>query len=144
MNPTPARTSFLVLAFAALLGGCFSDRPTEPEGPPSFSEDIQPVFSGSCAFSGCHGDNANPAQKPMALLAGQAYDNIVGVSSAELPGMDRIEPGEPDESYLIHKIQGTQGTVGGSGDRMPLGSAPLAPSTIELIRQWVEDGAPRN
>lgn len=145
MNQRPVRTLFLVLALSPFLGGCFSDDPTDPsDGPPSFAEDIQPIFSGSCAFSGCHGSNANPPQKPMELTAGQAYDNIVGVSSAELPSMLRIAPGEPDQSYLIHKIQGTQNSVGGSGDRMPLGMAPLAQSTIDLIRRWVEEGASRN
>ena len=80
----------------------------------------------------------------MVLLAGQAYDNIVGVSSGQLATMSRITPGQPDNSYLVHKIQGTQASVGGSGDRMPLGLPPLSQSTIGLIRQWVTEGAPGN
>lgn len=128
------------------LTGCFSDRPTEPTGPTvSFAADVQPVLSGSCAFSGCHGPTrANPGAKPMVLAEGQAYDNIVGVSAAEAPAMQRIQPGQPDASYLIHKLQGTHLTVGGSGSQMPLGGAPLSKATIDRLRAWVAAGALRN
>ena len=61
----------------------------------------------------------------MVLLAGQAYDNIVGVSTGQLATMSRITPGQPDNSHLVHNIQGTQASVSGSGDRMPLRLAPL-------------------
>ena len=118
-NATRRPRATLALAMPALLWGCVSDRPTVPtEGPVSFANDVQPTLVGSCALSGCHGSNANPPEKPMALSAGQAYDNIVGVSSAELPAMLRVGPGQPDNSYLLHKIQGTQLSVG-AGKRMP-------------------------
>ena len=145
MNRPLVRTSFAALALSAFLGACFSDDTMGPtEGPVSFADDIQPIFSGSCAFSGCHGTSANPASKPMMLSAGEAYDNIVEVTAAELPSMFRITPGSPDESYLIHKIQGTQSDVGGAGARMPRGGSPLSQATIDLIRRWVVEGANRN
>jgi hypothetical protein len=133
-------------AAAAALAGCFSERLTEPSGGTvSFASDVQPILTGSCAFSGCHGTvNANPGGKPMVLAAGQAYDNMVGVAALELPAMQRIRAGQPDASYVIHKLQNTHKTVGGSGDRMPLGSAPLSQAQIDLIRTWVANGAPRN
>ena len=134
-----------VLALSVLLWGCSSEDPTQATmGPVSFADDIQPIFTGSCATAGCHGTNPNPPEKPMVLLAGQAYDNIVGVSSGQLATMARITPGQPDNSYVVHKIQGTQASVGGSGDRMPFGLAPLSQSTIGLIRQWVTEDAPGN
>ena len=144
-NPTKRPRATLALVLSALLWGCFSDRPTVPtEGPVSFADDVQQTLASSCALSGCHGSNANPPEKPMALSAGQAYDNIVGVSSAELPAMLRVSPSQPDNSYLVHKIQGTQLGVGGSGDRMPLGQPALSQSTIDLIRRWIAEGALRN
>jgi hypothetical protein len=136
-----------LFGLALSLGACFSDRPTEPSGggAVSFAADIQPIFSGSCAFSGCHGTtNANPAGKPMVLTSGQSYDAIVGVASDELPSMQRIRASQPDQSYLIHKLQNTHRTVGGSGERMPLGQAALPQSSIDRIRTWVTNGAPRN
>lgn len=113
--------------------------------PVSFASDIQPIFTANCAFAGCHGNtNTQPTGKPMELTAGQAYANIVSVSAFELAAMNRIEPGDPDDSYLIHKIQGTQASVGGSGSQMPLGGTPLDAATIQLIRMWVEQGANDN
>ncbi len=109
---------------------------------PTLAADVQPIFTANCAFSGCHG-GASPAQG-MNLSAGQAYANAVNVPSNELPGMDRIEPGDPDQSYLVNKIQGTQADVGGSGQRMPLGGNPLSDADINTIRAWITAGADNN
>lgn len=111
----------------------------------SFSDHVQPIFTNTCAFSGCHGtQNTRPPAKPMVLVSGQAYANIVGVSSFQLSSMNRIEPNEPDNSYLIHKIEGSQGDVGGSGQRMPLSGCCLSQAQIDTIRAWVVAGAPNN
>ena len=80
----------------------------------------------------------------MNLSEGQTYANIVNVASSQQPSMDRIEPGDPDNSYLVNKIQGTQADVGGSGVRMPFGGGALSQSTIDLIREWVNEGAANN
>jgi hypothetical protein len=58
--------------------------------------------------------------------------------------MLRVRPSVPDSSYLVHKIQGTQASVGGSGGQMPLGGAPLSQSQIDLIRAWIAAGARNN
>jgi hypothetical protein len=130
---------------ALALAGCFSERQTGPGDAVTFAADIQPIFSGSCATSGCHAlPSANPANKPMVLSAGQAYDNIVNVPSGQLPSMDRIEPGNPNLSYLIRKLEGTHTQLpGASGSRMPIGN-PLPTSTMNTLRQWVSEGALRN
>jgi len=135
------------LAFAFVLLACAGDGTTDPGNGPgnataTFAGDVQPIFTANCAFSGCHG-GGSPAQG-MNLSAGQAYQSIVGVPSVELPSMDRIEPGQPDQSYLVNKIQGTQASVGGSGQRMPLGMSPLSQDDIDTIRSWVEAGAINN
>lgn len=108
----------------------------------SFADDIQPIFTTSCAISGCHA-GGSPAVG-MNLSAGQAYQNTVNVPSVELAGMNRITPGDPEDSYLIHKIQGTQGSVGGVGDRMPLIGCCLTQAQIDTIRAWVDAGAENN
>lgn len=111
-----------------------------PPGVVSFATDVQPVFSSNCAFSGCHA-GASP-KAGLNLSAGQAYANIVGVAATELSSMNRITAGDPANSYLIHKLNNTQGTVGGSGARMPLGGA-LSATEIQTITKWVQDGAPQ-
>jgi hypothetical protein len=79
----------------------------------------------------------------MNLSQGQAYANIVNVQSNE-SSLLRVRPSQPDSSYLVHKIQGTQSNVGGSGGQMPLGRNPLSQAQIDTIRQWIADGAPNN
>lgn len=106
-----------------------------------FARDVQPLFTFNCAFSGCHA--GSQPQQGQNLSAGQAYANIVNVPSAELPAMMRVRPFLPDSSYLVHKVQGTQGSVGGEGVRMPLGGA-LSVSELDLIRRWILLGAKNN
>lgn len=106
----------------------------------SFAGDVQPVFTANCTV-GCHG-GVMP-QQDMSLEAGEAYANTVDVPSNESP-LDRIEPGDPEASYLVHKLQGTHRTVGGSGDPMPLGASRLPPVVIDAIRRWIALGAVDN
>ena len=105
-----------------------------------YAADVQPIFNANC--TGCHG-GAMP-QANMNLEASVAYGNIVDVPSGELGTMDRIEPGDPLQSYLIHKLRGTQLSVGGSGGQMPLGMTPLPDATIAIIRAWTQEGAQNN
>ena len=110
-------------------------------GGTGFAAAVQPILTANCALSGCHA-GSSPAQG-MNLSSGQAFANIVSVPSNE-SGLLRVKPSEPDSSYLVHKIQGTQSTVGGSGGRMPLGRAALSQAQIDIIRQWIADGAQNN
>ncbi len=96
------------------------------------------IFSVSCATSGCH-SGANPPDG-LNLESGQSFSNLVNVASVQMPSLMRIEPGQPDDSYLVRKLQGT-GIV---ASRMPLGQAPLAQAEIERVRQWVVEGAQDN
>ena len=64
-----------------------------------------------------------------------------GCSSASRARSSRAfcasHPGNPGASYLIQKLEGTA-AVGG---RMPLNGTPLMQSDINIIRQWITDGA---
>ena len=108
----------------------------------TLSGDVQPIFTSNCALSGCHA-GTNP-QEGMNLSAGQTFANVVNVQAMELSTMNRVTPDEPDNSYLVHKVQGTHLSVGGSGDQMPQGRSPLTQPDIDLIRAWIEAGALRN
>ena len=134
--------SALVVA-GALSTACFSEHVTvEPVPVVSFANDVQPILTNNCATSGCHGQPvANPGAKPMVLVAGSAYAALVNVTAAQLPTMMRVRPGHPDSSYVIHKLQGTHRTFGGTGNQMPLNRAPLSLQTIDLIRRWIAAGA---
>jgi hypothetical protein len=125
------------------LGPGGEEIPCEPTtGVVSFCADVQPIFTANCALSGCHA-GASP-QLGQNLSAGNAYASIVDVPSQEVPVLDRVEPGDPDRSYLVNKIEGTAAAVGGVETRMPLGQDPLPQSDIDLIRAWIAAGAPNN
>ena len=102
---------------------------------PTFGSIQANVFTPNCAISGCHTGAAAPFG--LRLDAGSSYALLVGVPSAEVPTLNRVTPGDPDASYVIHKLEGTQE----SGERMPRGGPYLPQSTIDVIRQWISDGA---
>ena len=72
--------------------------------------------------------------------ANDSHAALVNVSSLQV-AQDRVEPGDPDNSYLIRKLEGDAGIV---GSRMPQGGPFLDQATIDTIRQWINDGAPNN
>jgi hypothetical protein len=79
------------------------------------------------------------------LESGQAYGDLVGViaqnPAAQAAGMLRVDPGNPDNSYLLTKL--TLPTVFDLqlGSRMPLGQPVLSPTQIEQVRAWILRGA---
>src|SRR5258708_24872895 len=93
------------------------------------------VFTPIC--SKCHIGGGAP--EGLQLDAAHSYNLLVGVPSAEQPSLLRVKPGDPDNSYMVHKIEGLPGITGG---QMPLGETPLPQATIDAIRQWITNGAP--
>lgn len=138
--------SVLLLSFT--LWGCGGSS-TEPNDggnggavndDPSFAAEIQPILTANCAIPFCH-DNNNSTGTGLVLTADSAYIKLVAVSSTEVPALERVDPGDAANSYLVHKIEGTQSV----GQRMPLGSStPLSPDQIQLIRNWINQGAKDN
>ena len=109
----------------------------------SFATGVQSVFTANCI--GCHSGAGAP--EGMSLASGVSYGLIVDVAAGEVAALKRVRPFLPDSSYLVHKIQGTQGTVGGSGARMPRGCSGgtcLPNATINIIRNWILQGALNN
>jgi len=94
------------------------------------------VFSVSCAISGCHGGGT--VQFGLSLDPGFSAGKLINVDSQQDASLIRVIPGNPNGSFLIQKLEGTQ-TV---GRRMPDFSPPLPQATIDVIRQWIANGAP--
>lgn len=93
------------------------------------------VFTPRC--SGCHVGAAAPRGLQL-TDAETSYSMLVGVRSSEFPDLFRVSVGNPDDSYLIHKLEGTQEV----GERMPRGGPYLDSDTISVIRTWIELDAP--
>ena len=104
---------------------------------PTFASIQANVFSVNCAIPGCHGGGS--AQFGLRLDPGFSYGNLVNVASPRDASRIRVIPGNPDGSFIIQKLEGTQ-TL---GDRMPDFGPYLPQSTIDAIRQWIADGAPQ-
>jgi len=100
------------------------------------------IFNNSCALSACH--DSQSQQAGLLLEVGASYTQLVGVTPSNVTaqglGWDRVTAGDPDTSFLLHKVTGDLGV--GLGSRMPLGSAPLPANLIEILRLWIEAGAP--
>jgi len=77
------------------------------------------------------------------LSAGRTHANTVNVSSTQVPRLLRVDPSRPDSSYLLIKLRGTAGSVGGIGTQMPLGGALNGPQ-IDTVRTWILAGAQNN
>ena len=103
--------------------------------------DIQAeVFGPIC--SGCHsGPTGGSLPSGMDLSSANAsHAALVNVQSLQV-ALDRVEPGNPDDSYLVRKLEGGPDL---SGSRMPQGGPFLDQATIDMIRQWITEGAENN
>jgi hypothetical protein len=97
------------------------------------------IFTPTCATAGCHSGGV-PAANLNLSNADTSHLELVGVATTDFAGgRTRVIPFDPDNSYLVQKLQG----VNIQGAQMPLGRPPLAQTDIDHIRQWIMDGALR-
>jgi hypothetical protein len=108
--------------------------PTTPPGTADFQEIQDTIFTPVC--TGCHAGASAP--RGLRLDAASSYAMLVGVASTEVPSLLRVQAGDAENSYLVHKIEGRAAV----GARMPLGGPPLPQADIDLIKQWIVAGAP--
>lgn len=83
---------------------------------PSYKQNIDPIFQSRCVS--CHGSSGG--------YAVDSYSNLM---------KKNINPGDPDGSILVQRIQGTV------QPQMPLGLEPLTSDQIQTIKNWIKDGA---
>ena len=116
-----------------------------PNLEPTFTSIQQNIFSssdssGRPACTNCH----NPAlnRGGLDLSPAVSYNNLVNVASRLKAGAVRVIPSDPENSYIIHKLEGNADIV---GTRMPRGgSGFLTDGQILVIKRWIQLGAPNN
>ena len=148
MMRAPMR-ALIILGAVGMLG-C-DEKLSDVTGPtpnlqPTFSSIQQNIFeasdsSGRLACTQCH-NAIGSLFTGMNLTNAVAYANLVNVAVREKAGATRVIPGDPENSYLIQKLEGRAGIVGA---RMPFNSpAYLTDGQIKVIKRWIEDGAQNN
>ncbi len=102
----------------------------DPAEDVSFSQDILPLVTTSCAGGGCHvGQTTNGVNL-------SSYDQMLNSVGLQYNG-PVVVPGNAANSPLFDKINPNPEF----GVRMPSGRAPLSNNQIELIRAWIDEGA---
>lgn len=84
----------------------------------SFQNDIKPIMTANCSFSGCHDSNTSAGGLDLSVFS--------GVSSSGKSGV------------LLNRLKG----IGGS--QMPQSAGPLSNCQIQVIQEWVSAGALEN
>jgi hypothetical protein len=91
----------------------------------SFSKDLTPIFSNSCALSGCHATGGHVPN----LSGSSAYQSLI------VGGY--VKPGDPDNSEIMLWLTGKKSPA------MPLGSGPDQ-DIIAPVYAWIKQGALNN
>ncbi len=131
------------LLFAMAIGAC-SKSPTSPtpaaSTAPTLSAIQTQIFDPGCAS--CHTDVGRTPSSGLNLKAGSSFRALSNVPSVAKTGAVLVIPGNPNGSYLIQKLEGDAGIVGG---RMPRTGPPfLTDAQVKMIRDWIAAGAPNS
>lgn len=104
-----------------------------------YAADVQPIWNGNCT---CHlqGPSGTMTATVLTLNPDISYGELVGVVSEQVPGMNRVTPGDLEQSYLWHKLQNTHLDVGGMGTSMPQGLM-LNDEAMAVVEAWIAMGA---
>lgn len=128
----------------------------------SFQSDVLPIFQKSCGLSSaCHGveNGVKPGQHYLGPKNGTTatqgqIDSIfaenVDATAVKEPSMKVIAPGDPERSFILHKVDDTldcalltcEGTA--CGGSMPLGSEAIEATSRDTLRRWIAQGAQNN
>jgi hypothetical protein len=118
-----------------------------PNLSPSFNSIQQTIFnasdsSGRLACVGCHTDQGRVPAGNLVLTEGRSYQQLVGRASTGKPGATLVILGDPDNSYLVKKLEGASDIA---GLRMPRNNGPfLTEGQMRVIRRWIAEGAANN
>jgi len=103
------------------------------------------IFATTCTNPGCHG-SVSPGSTLVLVDAATSYANLVNVPAVNIAGSQtglvRVVPGNPTGSFMFIKLALTAAFDPRYGLRMPSGQAPLSGQQIQLISDWITQGAP--
>jgi hypothetical protein len=91
-----------------------------------FSNDVLPLVVSSCATTGCHDKDSHK-------------DGVILTDYTSIIRTGEIKPGDPDDSELFETL-----TDDGDDLMPPPPYDPLNSDQIQMIRQWIAQGAQNN
>ena len=112
------------------------EEPPPTDDAPTFTSIQETIFVPFCV---CHVG----AQAPLGLVLNSAatWDLLVNMPSERVSNLFLVEPGNPDDSYLIRKLEGGPGIAGFQMPPTELGEQHLPQELIDLVRAWIAAGA---
>lgn len=142
----------LTMLLAASAAAACDEKLSSIAGPtpnlePTFASIQKEIFettdsAGRIACTNCHTSTGRNPSGGLNLNHDVAYDSLVNVASRGKPTAIRVIPGDPENSYIVQKVEGSSGIV---GRRMPFAGEPfLTAGQTLILRRWIEIGAPRN
>ena len=108
---------------------------------PSLASIQNNIFTPTCSVAGCHSGPPGPnLPAGMDLSSVNAsFSSLVNIASFQEPTIFRVAVADADNSYLIHKLEGTSA----QGSRMTEGGPFLDQAMIDVVRLWIDTGAPQ-
>ena len=143
--------SSILLVSAGIWSAACDEKLSTVAGP---TPDLEPTFAsiqndifqttdsaGRSRCLGCHTSTGRAPAGGLNLNPDVAYEQLVNAASARKPGALRVIPRDPDNSYVVQKLEGAASIVGA---RMPINGPPfLTDGQVKIIRRWIAIGAPR-
>jgi len=134
----------LFASIAGCGGGSSPATTTAGNSTPTFERIQKQVFDISCTSSSCHSSVGQAGG--LVLEEGKSYGDLMNQTPsnpvAKADGMMRVMAGRADMSLLYAKL--TSNLQSGMGTSMPYSAAPLPPSTTDIIKAWIDAGAPQD
>lgn len=110
------------------------------DGAATWSGRIAPLLEVNCG--GCHDAESPSGELP--LVGDEAFSSLLQASTGR-PELERVEPGDPDASYLWLKLTNAPDIEGSPMPTSPLtGWRPLSTAELDDLRAWIENGALRD
>ena len=124
----------------------------------SFRKDVLPNITLGCDVDTCHGSKgsgnlklSNPDTVGLEKAATTIYGNLVNKAADAHKTMKRVVPGDPNNSFLMHKLDGDQCALDATtcnhddcGVSMPQDGDLLPDTDRAVIRKWIMQGAKDN
>jgi hypothetical protein len=124
------------------LAGACDDTDSDPDTDVSFGRDLRPLFNRARPEAGCSCHSpagGNPSGIELGGLDLGSYRTLRQGGRSSRAQI--VVPGDPCASILLQKISDTPPF----GARMPLNGPPfLSPDEIQLVHDWIAEGARDN